>query len=127
MKTLFRKLISTALAAALVAAPLYAAASEALGHDLFTTSTALNRRTELATGTFWSDSQSDLREENYIVYTPNPSVTPIVTYITPVLLLFLVELVLFALLAFAVFFLGFCALLTLRLPLAPKRLKSCIL
>ncbi len=80
MKTLFRKLISTALAAALVAAPLYAAASEALGHDLFATSTALNRRTELATGTFWSDSQSDLRKENYIVYTPNSSVTPIVTY-----------------------------------------------
>ncbi|MBQ5442364.1 MAG: S-layer homology domain-containing protein [Oscillospiraceae bacterium] len=80
MKPLFRKLIAASLALVLAAAPLRASASEALGHDLFFTNTAVGERTELATGTFWSDSQSDLREENYIVYTPNRSVTPIVTY-----------------------------------------------
>ena len=33
-----------------------------------------------ARGTFWSNTFSDLRQENYVVYTPNTSVTPIVTY-----------------------------------------------
>ncbi|MBE6995151.1 MAG: surface layer protein, partial [Ruminococcaceae bacterium] len=32
------------------------------------------------TGVFWSTSQSDLRRENLITYTPNESVKPIVTY-----------------------------------------------
>ena len=57
-----------------------ALASEALGDDLDLRSTTLNRGTELGEGTFWSNTFSDLRQENYVVYTPNTSVTPIVTY-----------------------------------------------
>ena len=57
-----------------------ALASEALGDDLDLRSTTLNRGAELGEGTFWSNTFSDLRQGNYVVYTPNTSVTPIVTY-----------------------------------------------
>ena len=77
---MLRKLISAALAAAMLISPLTAYASDALGHDLAATGTALHAGTELADGTFWSDTYSDLRQENYVVYTPNERVTPVVTY-----------------------------------------------
>lgn len=57
-----------------------ALASEALGDDLAAETTVLHRGVELAEGVFWSNAYSDLRRENYIVYEPSRTVTPIVTY-----------------------------------------------
>ena len=79
MKTYLRKIISFTLAAILACAPLTAYASVALGDDLLDSSVTVNRGTALHAGTFWSNAYSDLRQENYVVYTPNKSVTPIVT------------------------------------------------
>ena len=81
MKALSRKCTAFLLSLTLLLtlAPT-ALASEALGDDLDLRSTTLNHGTELGEGTFWSNTFSDLRQENYVVYTPNTSVTPIVTY-----------------------------------------------
>ena len=79
MKALLRKTISFTLVAILSCTPLTAYASVALGDDLLDSSVAVNRETALHAGTFWSNTYSDLRQENYVVYTPNKSVTPIVT------------------------------------------------
>ena len=79
MKALLRKTISFTLAVILACAPLTAYASVALGDDLLDASAAVNKGTVLHTGTFWSSTFSDLRQENYVIYTPNESVTPIVT------------------------------------------------
>lgn len=78
MKALLRKTISIFLAVIVACAPLTAFASVALGDDLLDSSTTVNKGTALHTGTFWSSTYSDLRQENYVVYTPNKSVTPIV-------------------------------------------------
>ena len=79
MRSIIRKFLSLSLAVAIAAAPLTALASDALGDDLAASSTTVNERTELNTGTFWSNTYSDLRQENYVVYSPNTRVTPIVT------------------------------------------------
>ena len=81
MKALSRKCTAFLLSLTLLLtlAPT-ALASEALGDDLDLRSTTLNHGAELGEGTFWSNTFSDLRQENYVVYTPNTSVTPIVTY-----------------------------------------------
>ena len=80
MKHILQKLLSAALAAVFSVSPLTAYASDALGHDLAAKTAALGAGTMLADGTFWSDSHSDLRQENYVVYTPSQRVTPVVTY-----------------------------------------------
>lgn len=81
MKTRSRKLLSILLSFTLLLSLVPAAsASEALGDDLALRSTTLGQGAELAEGTFWSNTYSDLRQENYIVYTPSTAVTPIVTY-----------------------------------------------
>ena len=79
MRSIIRKFLSLSLAVAIAAAPLTAFASEALGDDLASSSTTVNERTELNAGTFWSNTYSDLRQENYVVYSPNMRVKPIVT------------------------------------------------
>lgn len=79
MKSIIRKLLSLSLAVAITAAPLTAFASDALGDDLMNSSFEVNERTELNAGTFWSNTYSDLRQENYVVYEPNRSVHPVVT------------------------------------------------
>jgi len=79
VKPVFRRLLCAALAAALLIPPPIAFASEALGHDLIAASAPVGAGTALADGTFWSDSRSDFRQENYVVYTPSARVTPIVT------------------------------------------------
>lgn len=71
-------LLALSLLAALTVSP--ALASEAMGDDLTATDTLLNRETQLSTNVFWSAVSSDYRTENLITYTPNASVTPIVTY-----------------------------------------------
>ena len=78
MRPMLKRLFSLALAAALLAGGTPARASDALGHDLAARDDAVGAGTELAAGTFWSDSQSDLRQEHYVVYTPSERVTPIV-------------------------------------------------
>ena len=79
MKSIIRKFLSLSLAVMLAAAPLNAFASDALGDDLTSSTVEVNERTELNAGTFWSNTYSDLRQENYVVYEPNRSVKPIVS------------------------------------------------
>ena len=79
MKSIIRKFLSLSLAVVLAAAPLNAFASDALGDDLASSSVEVNERTELNAGTFWSNTYSDLRQENYVVYSPNARVKPIVS------------------------------------------------
>lgn len=82
MKRIFPRALSLLLALSLLAALTVspALASEAMGDDLTATDTLLNRETQLSTNVFWSPISSDYRTENLITYTPNASVTPIVTY-----------------------------------------------
>ena len=81
MKHRIRKLTSLLLSLSLISAlTLPAAASNALGEDLFAKDTLLHQETQLSTNVFWSTTYSDLRTENLITYTPNKAVTPIVTY-----------------------------------------------
>lgn len=79
MRSIFRRFLSLALAVIVAAAPLSALASDALGDDLSAALVPLNERTELNSGVFWSNAYSDLRRENYVVYSPNMRVQPIVT------------------------------------------------
>lgn len=74
----FSALLALTLLAALAVPP--ALASEAMGDDLTAADVPLNRETQLSTNVFWSTVSSDYRTENLITYTPNASVTPIVTY-----------------------------------------------
>ena len=79
MRNLIRKTLSGFLALSLacgLAVP--AAASEALGDDLTKKETVLNEETQLSTNVFWSTTYSDLRTENFITYTPNKEVRPVV-------------------------------------------------
>lgn len=81
MKRILPRALSLLLALSLLAAlAVPALASEAMGDDLIATDTPLNRETQLSTNVFWSTVSSDYRTENLITYTPNASVTPIVTY-----------------------------------------------
>jgi len=81
MKAPSRKLLSFVLSAALLLTLTQpAAASIALGDDLAARTETLHHGVELAEGTFWSNTYSDLRQENYVVYTPGTVVTPVVTY-----------------------------------------------
>ena len=81
MKKTLRKTLSLFLAFTLLCSlGLTAAASEAMGEDLTSKDTLLNRETQLSTNVFWSTAYSDLRTENVITYSPNDDVTPIVTY-----------------------------------------------
>ena len=79
MRSIIRKFLSLSLAVVIAAAPLTALASEALGDDLAAFSSTDTATTEIYTGTFWSNTYSDLRQENYVVYSPNMRVKPIVT------------------------------------------------
>ena len=81
MKQFFRKTLALVLALSLVLSlGLSAAASDAMGEDLAALDTLLHQETQLSTNTFWSAAYNDLRTENLITYTPNPDVTPMVTY-----------------------------------------------
>ena len=81
MKTRIRRITSLLLSFSLLGAlTLPAAASEALGEDMSAKDTVIHQETQLSTNVFWSTAYSDLRTENLITYTPNQTVTPIVTY-----------------------------------------------
>ncbi|MBQ3497302.1 MAG: phosphodiester glycosidase family protein, partial [Oscillospiraceae bacterium] len=79
MNRFFRRSLSLFLVFALTAAPLTAAASEALGDELAGQETAIHSAAQLSSGVLWSNTYSDFRRENYVVYTPSETVTPIVT------------------------------------------------
>ena len=81
MKTRIRRITSLLLSFSLLGAlTLPAAASEALGEGMSAKDTVIHQETQLSTNVFWSTAYSDLRTENLITYTPNKTVTPIVTY-----------------------------------------------
>ena len=81
MKKFLQRALSLALTLALVAPmAVTVRASDALGEDLTQQDTLLNDQTRLSTNVFWSTTYSDRRTENLITYTPNRSVTPIVTH-----------------------------------------------
>lgn len=81
MKRFFPKALALLLTLSLLSAlAVPALASQAMGDDLISTDTLLNRQTQLSTNVFWSMVSSDYRTENLITYSPNESVTPMVTY-----------------------------------------------
>ncbi|MBR6677351.1 MAG: phosphodiester glycosidase family protein, partial [Oscillospiraceae bacterium] len=81
MKFFPRKLCSLMLAFAIILSlPIVASASPALGDDLDERTLIVGRSTSWTSSRFWSNSQSDLRAENYVTYSPSTAVTPIVTY-----------------------------------------------
>ena len=81
MKLFPRKALSLLLAFAMtLSLPVFAAASDAMGDDLDEFTEQLARGVNWTKNTFWSNSQSDLRSENYVTYSPSSRVTPIVTY-----------------------------------------------
>ena len=72
---------ATALAlAVLIGISPVASASVALGDDLHSGTVELAPGTDLVRQAFWSNSRSDLRQENYLVYTPADGVYPVVVY-----------------------------------------------
>ena len=80
MKFVFRRTLSLVLVLALLGSlTVPASASEALGEDLSQREVLLNEETQLTTNVFWSTAYTDLRTENFITYTPNRNVKPIVT------------------------------------------------
>jgi len=56
-----------------------AGASFALGDDLFQKETQLHNGVTLSTNTFWGNSVSNFREENFVTYTPSAAITPVVS------------------------------------------------
>lgn len=81
MKNILRRIAALLLSLSLLSSlAVTAAASEALGEDLKTQETLLNKNTQLSTNVFWSSAYSDLRTENLITYEPNKSVKPMVLF-----------------------------------------------
>ena len=78
MKAFPRKLTALILAFALLLS-VGANASFALGDDLFQKETQLHNGVTLSTNTFWGNSVSNFREENFVTYTPSAAVTPVVS------------------------------------------------
>ena len=80
MKHFPRRLLSAILATATAASLLLTPLAAVIGSDLLLYDTDLHNGTTLSHGVFWGASANDKRTENYIHYTPNPSVRPIITY-----------------------------------------------
>jgi len=55
-------------------------ASVALGDDIHSSAVQLGAGTSLVHSALWSNYYSDLRQEQYIVYSPNSSVSPVVSF-----------------------------------------------
>ncbi len=78
MTQIFRRAAAIVLSAALLATTVFA--SYALGDELYASTVRLAQGATLTTQTFWSNSKSDLRTENYITYTPGQTLSPKVSY-----------------------------------------------
>lgn len=57
-----------------------AGASVALGHNLHTATQTLVPGADWTKWLFWSDTYADLRAEQYVTYTPNDHLSPVVSY-----------------------------------------------
>jgi len=79
MKPFLKRTAALLLAAATLSS-VSALASDALGTRLYSYDLAICDGTTLTREVMWSASRSDLRTENYVTYTPNPSVSPAVAY-----------------------------------------------
>lgn len=78
MKRFFLRISTLFLSAGLLIST--SLASYALGDDLHKYSVRLSDGAVLSTEMFWSNSNSNLRRENYITYTPGSSLSPLVDY-----------------------------------------------
>lgn len=79
MKAFPRKFLALILSLSLLLS-VSANASFALGDDLFQKEIQLHNGVTLSTNTFWGNSVSNFREENFVTYTPSAAVTPVVSY-----------------------------------------------
>ena len=78
MKTILKRAAALLLSAAVLLPS--ALASEALGSRVYAYTLDICDGTTLTREVMWSASKSDLRTENYVTYTPNPSVSPKVSF-----------------------------------------------
>lgn len=78
MKHFFRRLLAASLALALTVTP--ALASQAMGWELVRSEINLGPGATVTTQTFWGDSRSDYRAEQFFTYTPGQGVSPVVAY-----------------------------------------------
>ena len=78
MKRILQRAAALLLSAAVLLPS--ALASEALGGQVYGYTLDLCAGTALTRQVMWSASRSDLRTENYVTYTPNPAVSPKVSY-----------------------------------------------
>lgn len=69
-------LVGLCTAASLTLSPLAAV----IGTDLHVYNTDVHQGTVLSHGVYWGATANDKRTENYVVYTPNITVRPIITY-----------------------------------------------
>ena len=83
MKPFLRRMTALVLCAALLSTS--ALASEALGSRIYSYTLDICDNTTLTREVMWSASRSDLRTENYVTYTPSPSISPKVSYGSSVL------------------------------------------
>lgn len=78
MKHFLRRVSAFCLSARLLISTCLA--SYALGDDLHKYSVRLSDGAVLSTEMFWSNSNANLRRENYVTYTPGSSLSPLVDY-----------------------------------------------
>lgn len=78
MNTFSRRLVAALLTIAFTVTP--ALASQAMGWELVRDETVLGPGVTMSTQTFWGDSRSDYRQEQYVTYTPSEEVRPVVVY-----------------------------------------------
>lgn len=78
MRPILRRAAALVLCAALLTSS--ALASYALGTRIYSYTLDICDDTTLTREVMWSASRSDLRTENYVTYTPSPSVSPKVSY-----------------------------------------------
>ncbi len=75
-RTLCSALVGLCTAASLTLSPL----ASVIGEDLHVYGTDVHQGTVLSHGVYWGASANDKRTENYVIYTPNEAVKPILTY-----------------------------------------------
>lgn len=75
-RTLCSALVGLCTAASLTLSPLAAV----IGTDLHVYDTTVHQGAVLSHGVYWGASANDKRTENYVIYTPNNTVKPILTY-----------------------------------------------
>ena len=80
MKKFWKRSTAFALTFVMIASPLHAFASIALGDDLRKTQTQIHDGTTYVQQTFYSNTYKDLRREEYVIYEPNAAVKPVVSY-----------------------------------------------